>query len=370
MESAAGAGMPYTLALIDRNMPDMDGYALARAIRARRTLAGTRLVLLSTSVGRPEDLDDFALFDRDLTKPVRQSRLYGELKALIAGESPPVYRVQTESADVSPASLDERPEILVVEDTPVNQLVAARMLEKCGFRARVAENGLEALQALAERPYAAVLMDCQMPELDGYEATAAIRDDERDGRHIPIIAMTANSMRGERERCLAAGMDDYLTKPLRSQTLKHALKRWVRDPQTPQMSQQDSEPVENGTDPAAYPALLDEGLIDDLGFDEAGLNKLFSMYFNQATGQVSELSEAISRGETDVLAKTTHQLKGSSATIGAARVSYLAAELEATAKADQLEVAPEILDRLRCGLADTTVAVAARRSAIAVLDRA
>ncbi|MEA2124477.1 MAG: two-component system, sensor histidine kinase and response regulator, partial [Solirubrobacteraceae bacterium] len=357
MESAASAGRPYALALIDRTMPGGNGHSLARSVRDQPALRDMQLVLLSSSAGRPEDFADPALFDRTLGKPVRQSRLYGELKALIAGQSPPIYRSQVAAVDVDPTDHAARPEILVVEDTPVNQVVAVRMLQKCGFRARVAGNGHEALQALAERSYAAVLMDCQMPELDGYETTGAIRNYERDGRRVPIIAMTANSMRGERERCLAVGMDDYLVKPLRSQTLKDTLRSWISAPQHPPATVPATTVPE---DEAAERVLLDEALIADLGFDETDLTELFSMYLAQAGGQVAELDAAIGRGESGAVARTMHDLKGSSATIGATFVCRLAAELEATAKAGELDGAPEIVERLRTGLADTTLAVAAR----------
>ena len=358
MESAAGAGLPYALALLDRNMPGADGYELACAIRAQPALCATRLVLLSVPAGRPEAFDDPDLFDGLLTKPVRQSRLHEELLALVAREPRPDRRIQTPQSPVAGATpTDASPEILVVEDTPVNQVVAVRMLQKCGFRVRVAENGREALVALSERDYAAVLMDCQMPELDGYETTKVIRGSEQDGDHTPVIAMTANSMRGERERCLAAGMDDYLTKPLRNRMLMDALKRWITDAPAPAPTA--ASPVAGGARGAAgRSALLDEEVIAELGFDGEGLTELHSMYFDQAAAQVSQLGGAIARRETIAVAKTAHQLKGSSATIGAARVSQLACELEMTARNDRLAAAPALLDLLRRSLAETRTALA------------
>ena len=224
LRTATASGMPFSLALIDLNMPDVDGYELARAIRAQPALVGVRLILLSCTGNHSEAPEETAR-DGWVTKPVRQSRLYEAIQAAIAGEPGEAQRAQR-MVEAQRANAPRRgvpPAVLVVEDTAVNQTVAARMLERCGFRAQVAVNGLRALEALSQGSYAAVLMDCQMPELDGYETTREVRRREQGGPRIPIIAMTANSMKGERERCLAAGMDDYLTKPLRNQVLKGPL---------------------------------------------------------------------------------------------------------------------------------------------------
>jgi CheY-like chemotaxis protein len=163
------------------------------------------------------------------SEPGRGSTFWVELSL------PEVVRTQTVPAARGErvVHLDERRSdpnaalVLVVEDSPVNRLVAVHVLERLGFRAHVVNDGREALQALSTQRYDAVLMDCQMPDIDGYEATAEIRLREGEGRHLPIIAMTANSMAEDRERCLDAGMDDYIAKPVRSQTLSEVLSRWI-----------------------------------------------------------------------------------------------------------------------------------------------
>jgi PAS domain S-box-containing protein len=223
--------------------------------------------------------------------------------------------------------------VLVVEDSRVTQAVAVRMLETCGFEAQIAENGREALQALTEQPYAAVLMDCRMPELDGYETTRAVRRREHGRRRTSIIAMTADSMQGDRERCLAAGMDEYLTKPLRLEALKDALARCISE--SPR-------------------GLLDGALVAELeNLDGDVLTELLSLYFEQAAVHVSELSGAIGRGETHTVGATAHKLKGSSSTLGAAQVALIAAELEAAAGAGNQTAADDLLDRLRNALDET-----------------
>jgi PAS domain S-box-containing protein len=362
LESASSAGTPYALALLDLDMPNVDGYELARAIRAQPALSGIRLVLLASS-GGPSDGSAEAALDGRLTKPVRQSRLYEEVRAVIAGNdraAPLVAR--SVSVDAGAPRSGSPAAVLVVEDTPVNQVVAARMLEKCGFHVQVAENGRLALEALSERDFVAVLMDCQMAELDGYATTREVRRRERDGQHIPIIAMTANAMRGERERCLAAGMDDYLTKPLRNQALKDAVNRWAPEPPVGSWDSHRALATTGtrGSDDGGS-ELLDEPVIADLeNLHDEVLANLISLYVDQAAGYIAELSGAVGRGEPLTVAQTAHKLKGSSSTLGAAHVSRVASELEAAAKTGDLSAANELLDRLRSGLDETTEALHSR----------
>jgi two-component system sensor histidine kinase/response regulator len=355
LESAVGAGMPYALALLDLDMPDVDGYGLARAVRAVPALGGVRLVLLSSSGGRsgaPEE----AVLDGVLVKPVRQSRLYEEIQAVIAGGRRVPPRARAEPADGPRRGAV--PAVLVVEDTLINQAVAAHMLERCGFEAQVAENGRRALEALSKRTYAAVLMDCQMPELDGYETTREIRRLEQGEQRMPIIAMTANAMQGERERCLAAGMDDYLTKPLRQRTLKDTLARWVAEAPALSNDPERAGPA-NGVrrgDGGDLP-LLDDAVIADLEhLDGDVLAGLVALYFDEAAGRLSELGAAVDRGDMPMVAEMAHTLRGNSSTLGAAHVARIAAELETTAKAGDLTPAAGLLDTLRGALEDTSTA--------------
>jgi signal transduction histidine kinase/DNA-binding response OmpR family regulator len=227
------------LAIIDMHMPGMDGLALARAIKADPALAPTRLVLL-TSHGQRGDATaaHTAGYAAYLTKPVHEAQLYDCLTTVVQPptEAPTQAARITDSAPspdlVTRHSLAEAKarvstRILVAEDNLINQKVAARMLEKLGYRVDLVANGLEVLNALTDIRYAAVLMDCQMPEMDGFEATAEIRRREGANDHLPIIAMTANAMAEDRDRCLAAGMDDYISKPVQSQVLADILSRWV-----------------------------------------------------------------------------------------------------------------------------------------------
>ncbi len=258
LRTAVAEGAPCEFAIIDLQMPGMDGLALAQAIKADPVLAPTRLILL-TSHGQRGDAQaaQTAGYVAYLTRPVQEAQLYACLRAVVTppGAGPSDGR-PAPAALITRHSLAEiktqgTSKILLAEDNVINQKVAVRMLEKLGYRVDVAANGQEALEALARIDYAAVLMDCQMPEMDGFEAAAEIRrrealnvkretSDERRGtsgaarettaapsRRRPIIAMTANALPEDRAWCLAAGMDDYLSKPVQSKVLAAVLARWV-----------------------------------------------------------------------------------------------------------------------------------------------
>jgi two-component system, sensor histidine kinase and response regulator len=225
--AAAHDGRPFDLGVIDLNMPGMDGIELARNLKDDASTAATMLFLLSSSV-RFMDAAESHLsgFAASLTKPVRSSELFDCLitslnKGTPREESSPVPRPERTETTLSSGS------VLLVEDNRVNQLVGSKVLENLGYSFTIANNGLEAVRAVQERHYHAILMDCQMPEMDGYEATAEIRRLEGADRHIPIIAMTAAAMEGDREKCIAAGMDDFITKPVRLEAISTALTRWV-----------------------------------------------------------------------------------------------------------------------------------------------
>jgi two-component system sensor histidine kinase/response regulator len=235
----ASAGKPYDLALLDVQMPEMDGLTLARAIKADPAIAGTRLIIL-TSLGQAlsaEELKELGIAAY-IVKPVKQSRLFECLINAVAETLP--ENAFAKSAGPASASIGlvlnpnlEKARILLAEDNIINQKVALGQLQKLRYKANTAANGLEVLEALQQIPYDIILMDCQMPEMDGYETTAMIRKQEQSPDRrctwkspVYIIAMTANSMKGDREKCLAAGMDDYLSKPVRVAELQAVLERW------------------------------------------------------------------------------------------------------------------------------------------------
>ncbi|MBI2422088.1 MAG: response regulator [Candidatus Hydrogenedentes bacterium] len=226
LRAAYEAQDPYEIALLDMNLPDMDGESLGRAIKGEATLSETRLVMLTSSGQRGDTARIKAIgFSGYLNKPIRRAQLRECLELVAGGEA--VKAPVEEGAFVTRYSLSrsraQRMRILLVEDNLVNQKVAAKMLEKLGLRADFATNGKEAVSAAAQRTYDLILMDCQMPEMDGFEATRAIRRQEGESHRAVIIAMTANAMKGDRERCLESGMDDYLSKPVAREMLGEKL---------------------------------------------------------------------------------------------------------------------------------------------------
>jgi PAS domain S-box-containing protein len=244
LREAAAAHVPYDIALLDMQMPEMDGLTLAREIKGDPTIAGTRLIIL-TSLGHHFGHAELqaAGIDAYLVKPVRQSKLYDTLLDVIGGPKAEQRLTATHAEAAKPREMADEAalaryrdlRILVAEDNQVNQKVAAFQLRKLGCFVDMVANGLEVLDSLPHSKYDLVFMDCQMPEMDGYESTRRIRAREHDRncrwKHpIPIIAMTANALQGDREKCLAAGMNDYVSKPMRLSELRAAIDRWMPTP--------------------------------------------------------------------------------------------------------------------------------------------
>jgi CheY-like chemotaxis protein len=218
---AAREGRPFDVGVLDLCMPEMDGLDLARRITAGPDLGAAGLVLLTSGLDVSQTEARASGFAASMTKPVQLSRLRSTLQDIVG-----VRRERAPAAEVAPAP-SARGRILVVEDGEINQLVATGMLEHFGYTVDVADDGFAALAAIRRTTYDAVLMDVQMPGMDGYEATSEIRSIEGAERRTPIIAMTAGAVEGDRERCLAAGMDDYLSKPIDLAAVGRVVAHWV-----------------------------------------------------------------------------------------------------------------------------------------------
>jgi CheY-like chemotaxis protein/HPt (histidine-containing phosphotransfer) domain-containing protein len=341
---AAAGGRPYGLALVDFRLKETSGLELARAIQGMPELASTRLMMLSASAAEREAAMQAGVHGY-VTKPVRASRLAHEIaRVLGAGQLVPMDTAARVPVPERAEAAAGRP-VLVAEDKSVNQLVAVRMLEKLGFRADVASNGREAVEMHARGEYEAIFMDCQMPELDGYQATAAIRRQEGDGRHTPIIAMTAHTLRGDRERCLDAGMDDYVGKPIRTADLADVIARALGRAHGARRTNGAAAKASDDELP-----LVDASRLEDVfGDDEQARARLLAQFIAQSRAAIAELADSIHAGDADAVARIAHGVKGSAAVVGAERVSAMAAQLSDTAASGSLEDA----ERLHTALQST-----------------
>ncbi len=320
LRAAAARGRPYGFALIDAGMSGMDGVELVRRIAADPALATTRPVLLVTAAsaaGRFTCPPGVTC----LTKPVRVSQLAEALQA--AG--PPTVRASSLPATPPP---EIRGHVLVVEDNASNQLVAVGILRLLGYRADVASDGTEALDALDRVRYDAILMDCQMPEMDGFTATREIRLREVGGRHTPVIAMTAGASDSDRDQCLSSGMDDFLSKPVKPRDIDAMLTRWVvaRDAGT--------------GEPALDHAVLEE--LRQLTPDGSLLADIVDTFLGTVPDHISQLEAAVAAGEAGAVRQCAHRLRGESSAVGAVELAALCKSLEEQTIAGRLDGAPAL----------------------------
>jgi CheY-like chemotaxis protein/HPt (histidine-containing phosphotransfer) domain-containing protein len=343
---------PFEIAIIDMQMPGMDGEILGKEIKKDPDLKDTILVMLISlgergDAGRLREIG-FAAY---LTKPVKQSQLYNCLATVTGmhkeeGNKVPVNVVTRHSLA---QDQKQRVRILLAEDNIINQKVAINILKKYGYSADAVANGMEAVKVLEMIPYDIVLMDCQMPEMDGYEATREIRkiedrrqnagktnsitkratSNQQQASSIPIIALTANAMKGDREKCLEAGMDDYLSKPVKPQELLEKIEKWtmkVRD------NSDQIEPVLDEGKPweekdESQPIDLGAALERSMG-DKSFLEMLLGEFMKNLPVQIESLRAAVEKDDADALTKQAHTLKGSSANLSADIISAVALQLE------------------------------------------
>jgi CheY-like chemotaxis protein/HPt (histidine-containing phosphotransfer) domain-containing protein len=223
-------------------------------------------------------------------------------------------------------------------------MVAIRMLERSGYRVDAVNNGREAVEALSNIPYAAVLMDVQMPEMDGYEASAEIRRREGSGRHTPVIAMTADAMQGDRERALAAGMDDYIAKPVKHEELEAVLGRWIPQPEQRRPAQSSDEDSE--TSPALDLSVLESRRGPQKDGEPDKLARIVGLFIDDVPLRLGELRQAVERREGQTVEETAHMLKGGSGYMGAAHMAEICAEIQDLGASGELSRAPELLDAL------------------------
>jgi two-component system sensor histidine kinase/response regulator len=347
LRAAAGRGEGYDVAILDMQMPEMDGLELTRRIKADPTIADVRLILLSSigdhglaAAGRKAGVDAC------LTKPARQSELFDYMVRVMS-----LQPVENKGVEVDLEAVKRRRShllkrrdgmrILVAEDNAVNQQVAMGVLASLGYAADAVANGIEAIEATTRIQYSAILMDCQMPEMDGYEATRRIRSSEEGGPHIPIIALTADAVSDARAKSLAAGMNDYVSKPIIAEQLAAALERWTFPPRQPSLT----EPHRPAS---AEP--LDRSALDNLRKLEDAtpglLKNVAELFLRDAPIGLERLKDAIRIEDAALVGRLAHMMKGSAGNLGARGMAAICADVEAHAAVGDFSSTPTRVHQL------------------------
>ena len=382
LERSRADGCPVDLALVDAVMPGMDGWDMARRVVSEPAIFGDpRLVMLTSAADVGPAEWRRAGISACLTKPVRMAQLYECLRQFRAT---PMWTTPTTPTQI--VAPGERGHILVVEDNTSNQMVAVGILRTLGFRTTVAANGFEALAALGTTTFDAVLMDCQMPDMDGYAATAQFRSREQ-GPRLPVIAMTAGATVAERDRCMVAGMDDYLSKPVRPRDVDAVLTRWLNgaahqpSPRPPAIPAPDTTgagwPTDSGSAPGpdsgsdmtsapgsaseATDSVLDPARLDILRAvgppDGSFLSEIADTFLRDAPKNLASMRDAVVAHDLLGVQTEAHRLKGQAGTMGATTVATLCAKLEESAVAGHLDDGRAMVVKITLALDRASVAL-------------
>ncbi len=361
LENSQRSNNSYDVAILDLVNSEMDGFEIARRIKSDNSFGDVRLIIMSSfgQRGHGRTAREIGIAGY-LIKPVKQAELFDCITSVMGekntfaqagGSAPLVTRHTLEEL------CDNRPtRILVAEDNPVNQTLAILQLERLGYRADVVANGRLAVQVLKRGNYSLILMDCQMPEMDGYAAAAEIRRSERDGQHIPVIAVTANAMQGIREKCLASGMDDYLAKPFKQHELDKIIKRWVKhdtivaeDFARVVMTQEKGLISRSSNDAAktelfqTVQARLNE-LEAEIGTEEVRM--IVGLFRQDSAVRFEHLQKAIAEENVSQVEFESHCLKGGCGNIGAASLAELCARIESEAKSGRLSKSSDLIKKI------------------------
>ncbi len=354
LREAVAAGKPFDMVILDMYMPHMDGLEVTRQIRSDPCLKTIKMVIL-TSVGIRGDaqLAREAGIEMYLTKPVRQIDFYNSLVALMRGEDFENNGLITQYNLEKNTETFHHASVLLAEDNIINQQVAQGVLHKLGCQVDLAMNGLSAVKAVDEKKYDMIFMDCQMPRMDGYEATGEIRARGtcgKNGKRIPIVALTANALTGDREKCLAAGMDDYISKPFGQKQIAKVLERWLSHDHNFSPKKEDNfhaplmvpPPLEANSEVIDPGALENIRSLQDPGAEDL-LTKIIQFFLDETPVHLEQLHQAIEKNDHKTVRAIAHSLKSSSANLGALALSSLFRELEEKARNNILAGAPALL---------------------------
>jgi PAS domain S-box-containing protein len=344
MKKAAQENRPYRVVLLDSRMPGPDSRDILKRIKADSQLSDTKLVMMS-SLGTENDTKELKHLgcELHLYKPIKLSLLLKSMMDMFkCNDLQKHFVVAEKNPVVESPEINKAIHILLAEDNPVNRKLAMVVLTKAGFTVDAAVNGREAVGALEKNNYDVVLMDVQMPEMDGFEATAAIRQSGKPWRTVPILAMTAHAMQGDREKCLQAGMDDYLTKPIQPKALVEAIHKW-----TSVQNKSKEQAMTEATNPSSRSSIINvEDALERCGGDKEFLGEMLSEFLDFSKTQIASIVHAIETSDAEVLTREAHSIKGASANLGAESISKVALELELCGKQKQLDNAKNLLDQL------------------------
>jgi two-component system sensor histidine kinase/response regulator len=343
LEESQRAKQPFAMVLLDGHMPNMDGFAVAEHISKDRRYESVKLVILNSAGQRQDVARCHGLgISAYLNKPIKQSELFDVIANAIGepvSEKPCTVKLRRKSMRAR-----RRLRVLLAEDNRVNQLVAMRILEKLGHRVTVVSNGREAVSAVKSDTFDLIVMDVQMPEMDGLDATQAIRTlEETTSRHIPIIAVTAHAMKGDRERCLPVGMDAYTSKPIRSRELEQAIAQVLRPSNSSKLSVSKTYETNGKIDQAALLAGVDG--------NRRLLREIIRVFLSDCPKRLVEIREAVRRGDAGALERAAHALKSAVGNFGAKSTIAAAQQLEALARKGDLDAAGGVCVTLESELA-------------------
>jgi len=351
---AAAQKKPFSIAIIDMQMPSMDGAELAQLIRQHESIADTKIILLTSQAlrGDAKKMQQIGV-NGFLTKPVIQSDLYHALLQ-VTGQGEDTRLITRHTA--RELSLFDA-HVLVVEDNLTNQLVAKGMLEEFGITVSIAANGEEAITSLTKQHYDLVFMDCQMPVMDGFQATRLIRETSSSVRQhdIPIIAMTANVMADDKARCQSAGMNDFIAKPVNPTILRETLNTWLtKNGSSNKQETADYKNEEQQTFDASKNTQLEEheeqifdaSVLQQLLNDEAQIQSIIDAFMSEVPSHLKQLTNALEEGDSDSAAALAHKIKGSASSVGANRIARIAKHIEISSREDKLEPLAQSLGEL------------------------
>jgi CheY-like chemotaxis protein/nitrogen-specific signal transduction histidine kinase/HPt (histidine-containing phosphotransfer) domain-containing protein len=351
------AGEQFDIAIVDLNLPGMDGLGLVRELRKSSLHTRTPIILLPVLGSRP-DTDTLTPLGavHCLSKPLKPAQLEALLLQAVPGQKPAAAaNVPRPGSKLDPQLAARMPlRILVCDDNAINQKVGQRILQQMGYQSSVASNGLEALAAIDREHFDLVFMDLQMPEMNGLEATMAVRERQRQPDQFPnyqppivIVAMTASAMVGDRDKCLESGMDDYVSKPVRPEDVRSAIERWgakIQDLQKPGSPTESAVMPDNISSPdnASQPAVDVERLMEFSDGTTESLRELITLYLGQTRKQLDQLKAAVDAGNAPDVRRVAHSCAGASATCGMVTMAPLLRELERHGVEEQLAGCPEL----------------------------